>query len=120
MRQVFDGQATNRRTAPRYWVRSSCILHTPDGPLNSRLRDISAAGAFLEMRRGPNPGTLVRLEHPTAGSLEGTVIRRTEDGISLAFAPSDGNVSFALQVISAEIAGAQASDGKAGAQCSPD
>lgn len=97
-----DSRVANRRAAPRYWVRSACALHTPDGRLHGRLRDISAAGAFVEMRRGPATGTAVRLEHPTAGSLEGIIVRRTEDGVSLAFNPGDGNVGFALQIISSE------------------
>lgn len=101
--QVLDVQAANRRTAPRYWVRSACALHTSAGVLHGRLRDISAAGAFVEMRRGPAQGTRLRLEHPTAGSLEGVVVRRTEDGISLAFTPGEANVVFALQVISSDI-----------------
>lgn len=98
-----DSQVANRRTAPRYWVRSACALHTADGRLHGRLRDISAAGAFVEMRRGPATGTAVRLEHPTAGSLEGVIVRRTEEGVSLAFTPGDSNVGFALKVISSEI-----------------
>jgi len=110
MKQTQESPGTNRRSAPRYWARSSCILHTPGGPLNGRLRDISAAGAFLEMRRGPNPGTTIRLEHPVAGSLPGTVTRRTEDGISLAFIQGDDTVTFALQVISSEITGAREGD----------
>lgn len=118
--QVSHVQAANRRTAPRYWVRSPCALHTPDGILHGRLRDISAAGAFVEIRRGPNPGTKLRLEHPTAGSLEGTVVRRTEDGISLSFAPGEANVVFALQVISCEISSARQGDTRSGTPRSVD
>ncbi|HLU91832.1 MAG TPA: PilZ domain-containing protein [Pedomonas sp.] len=112
--QVSGVQTANRRKAPRYWVRSACALHTPEGTLHGRLRDISAAGAFVEMRRGPAPGTKVRFEHPTAGSLEGNIVRRTENGVSLAFTPGEANVVFALQVISADIAGAQRKDDMAG------
>ncbi|HEY4545896.1 MAG TPA: PilZ domain-containing protein [Pedomonas sp.] len=108
--QVTGDQSANRRTAPRYWVRSPCALYTPAGMLHGRLRDISAAGAFVEIRRGPSPGTQLRLEHPTAGSLEGTVVRRTEDGISLAFTPGEANVLFALHIISSEISTARRSD----------
>lgn len=111
--QVSEVQTANRRKAPRYWVKSACTLHTPDQTLHGRLRDISAAGAFVEMRRGPAPGTLVRFEHPTAGSLEGNIVRRTEDGVSLAFTPGEANVVFALQVISADITEAQRKDGMA-------
>ena len=118
--QVSDVQAANRRTAPRYWVRSPCALHTPAGMLHGRLRYISAAGAFVEIRRGPKPGTKLRLEHPTAGSLEGTVVRRTEDGISLSFIPGEANVIFALQVISSEISSARQGDTAAGALRSVD
>jgi len=88
--------------------------------LHGRLRDISAAGAFVEIRRGPSPGTRIRLEHPTAGSLEGTIVRRTEDGVSLAFNPGETNVIFALQVISAEISGSRRGDDMAGALQSVD
>ena len=83
------------------------MLHTPHGMLHGRLRDVSAAGAFVEIRRGPDAGTKLRLEHPTAGSLEGTVVRRTEDGVSLSFAPGETNVMFALQVITSEIGNAR-------------
>jgi len=118
--QVSGVQTANRRTAPRYWVKSPCVLHTPDDALQGRLRDISAAGAFVEIRRGPAPGTPVRFEHPTAGSLEGCVVRRTEDGVSLAFNPGEANVVFALQVISAEIAEARRRDDMAGTLQSTD
>lgn len=118
--QVSDVQAANRRTAPRYWVRSSCALHTPKGTLHGRLRDISAAGAFVEIRRGPDPGTPLRLEHPTAGSLEGTVVRRTEDGISLSFAAGESNVVFALNVITSEISSARQDNPASGALRSVD
>ena len=118
--KVSNVQAANRRMAPRYWVRSSCSLHTSGGKLYGRLRDISAAGAFVEIRRGPDPGTKLRLEHPTAGSLEGTVVRRTEDGISLSFAPGETNVVFALQVITSEISSALQGNTASGALRSVD
>lgn len=103
MDQMQDDPGANRRIAPRYWANGQCIIRTSDGPVAGRLRDISAAGAFIETLHGIAVDTAVSLEHPAAGRVDARVARQTDDGISLSFALSDSTVTFALKVIAAEI-----------------
>lgn len=89
-----------RRTTERFRTRRLCLLTSTAGPAAARLRDISAAGAFLETNARPSLGEAVLLEHPEAGSIDAIVTRVALDGVAIAFALGEGAVTFALNAIS--------------------
>lgn len=88
--------------ASRWRRRRMCVLIT-DLPAPAALRDISAAGAFLETNVRPSLGTDVELHHPEAGAIAGTVRALSSDGIEIAFDCGEYSVAFALAAITADM-----------------
>jgi hypothetical protein len=82
--------------------RSMCVLIT-DLPMPAALRDVSAAGAFLETNARPPLGAGVELHHPEAGAIAGTVCSLSSDGIQIGFEVCEQSVAFALAAISADM-----------------
>ena len=72
-------------------------------PCPAALRQVSAAGAFLETNARPALGASVELHHPDAGAIMAEVASLAPDGIGLAFATSERSVAFALAAIAADM-----------------
>ena len=79
-----------------------CVL-IADAPCPAALRQVSAAGAFLETNARPMLGSSVELHHPEAGAIEAEVSSLASDGIGLAFIASERSVAFALAAIAADM-----------------
>ena len=88
--------------ASRWRRRRMCVL-IADNPCPAALRQVSAAGAFLETNARPVLGASVELHHPEAGAIEGQVSSLADDGIGLAFRTSERSVAFALAAIAADM-----------------
>ncbi|HYN45797.1 MAG TPA: hypothetical protein VES64_03810 [Allosphingosinicella sp.] len=94
----------NGRTnmASRWRRRTMCVL-IAERPAPAALREVSAAGAFLETNARPPLGTSVELHHPEAGAIVGEVRSLAEDGISIVFSCGERSVAFALAAIAADM-----------------
>jgi hypothetical protein len=79
-----------------------CIL-VADSAAPAALREISAAGAFLETNARPELGSKVELRHPEAGAIQGVVQAVANDGVRLGFVRSEASVAFALAAIAADM-----------------
>ena len=88
--------------ASRWRRRRMCVL-IADAPCPAALRQVSAAGAFLETNARPLLGASVELHHPEAGAIEAEVSSLTPDGIGLAFIATERSVAFALAAIAADM-----------------
>lgn len=88
--------------ATRWRRRRMCVL-IADMPAPAALREISAAGAFLETNARPPLGGFVELRHPDAGTIRGSVRFLAEDGIAIAFDGGEHAVAFALAAIAADM-----------------
>lgn len=90
------------RMATRWRRRRMCVL-IADQPSPAALRELSAAGAFLETNARPPLGTSVELHHPDAGAIRGEVRALARDGISIGFDCGERSVAFALAAIVADM-----------------
>lgn len=88
--------------ATRWRRRRMCVL-IADAPAPAALREISAAGAFLETNARPELGTAVELRHPEAGTIRGAVNSLAKDGIAVVFDCGEHSVAFALAAIAADM-----------------
>jgi len=88
--------------ASRWRRRRMCVL-IADHPAPAALREVSAAGAFLETNARPPLGTSVELHHPEAGAITGHVRSLADDGISIGFSCGERSVAFALAAIAADM-----------------
>lgn len=88
--------------ASRWRRRRMCVL-IADSPCPAALRQVSAAGAFLETNARPMLGASVELHHPDAGAIEAQVSSLANDGIGLVFVTSERSVAFALAAIAADM-----------------
>ena len=88
--------------ASRWRRRRMCVL-IADHPAPAALRDVSAAGAFLETNARPALGASVELHHPEAGAIFGEVRSLADDGIGIVFACGERSVAFALAAIAADM-----------------
>lgn len=90
------------RMATRWRRRVMCVL-IAEHPAPAALREVSAAGAFLETNARPPLGAGVELHHPEAGAILAEVRSLADDGISIAFACGERSVAFALAAIAADM-----------------
>jgi hypothetical protein len=88
--------------ASRWRRRRMCML-IADEPAPAALREVSAAGAFLETGARPAIGATVELHHPEAGAISGRVSALAEDGIAIRFACGEHSVAFALAAVAADM-----------------
>ena len=88
--------------ASRWRRRRMCVL-IAGNPCPAALRQVSAAGAFLETNARPVLGASVELHHPEAGAITGHVRAAAHDGLVLAFTCSERSVAFALAAIAADM-----------------
>src|SRR3954452_5300696 len=88
--------------ATRWRRRRMCVL-LAEQPAPAALREISAAGAFLETNARPALGTSVELRHPEAGSIVGEVRLLADDGVGIGFECGERSVAFALAAIAADM-----------------
>lgn len=88
--------------ASRWRRRRLCVL-IAEHPAPAALRDVSAAGAFLETNARPPLGAPVELHHPDAGSIGGTVRALAADGIQLGFDCGEHSMAFAMAAIAADM-----------------
>lgn len=88
--------------ASRWRRRRMCVL-IHDQPAPAALRDISAAGAFLETNARPEIGARIELRHPEAGAISGMVRSLANDGIGIGFDCDTHSVAFALSAIAADM-----------------
>lgn len=79
-----------------------CVLIV-DKPSPAALRDVTAAGAFLETNARPLLGAPVELHHPEAGAISGAVRSIASDGIAIDFECGERSVAFALAAIAADM-----------------
>ena len=95
----LDGRTS---MASRWRRRRMCVLIF-EHPAPAALRNVSAAGAFLETNARPPLGSSVELHHPEAGAIQAEVRGLADDGISIGFACSEASVAFALAAIAADM-----------------
>ncbi len=88
--------------ASRWRRRRMCVL-IADNPCPAALRQVSAAGAFLETNARPLLGASVELHHPEAGAIEAEVSSLAADGVGLVFVTCERSVAFALAAIAADM-----------------
>lgn len=88
--------------ASRWRRRRMCVL-IADHPAPAALRQVSAAGAFLETNARPALGASVELHHPEAGAIRGQVKSLADDGIGIVFCYGERSVAFALAAIAADM-----------------
>jgi hypothetical protein len=88
--------------ATRWRRRRMCVL-IADLPAPAALREVSAAGAFLETNARPPLGTSVELRHPEAGTIVGEVRLLADDGVGIGFECGERSVAFALAAIAADM-----------------
>jgi len=88
--------------ASRWRRRRMCVL-IADRPAPAALREISAAGAFLETNARPPLGASVELHHPEAGAIMAEVRSLADDGIGIGFSCGERSVAFALAAIAADM-----------------
>lgn len=88
--------------ASRWRRRRMCVL-IADLPMPVALREISAAGAFLETSARPPLGAGVELHHPEAGAIRGVVRSLAKDGIAIGFDRCEAAVAFAMAAIAADM-----------------
>ena len=79
-----------------------CVLLC-DAPAPAGLREVSAAGAFLETNARPAIGARIELHHPEAGAIAGIVQAIAADGIAVSFVCSEHSVAFALAAITSDM-----------------
>ena len=85
------------------WRRRTMCVLIAELPMPAALRDVSAAGAFLETNARPALGAGVELHHPEAGAIAATVRSLASDGIQIGFDVGEQSVAFALAAISADM-----------------
>jgi len=88
--------------ATRWRRRRMCVLIC-EHPSPAALRDVSAAGAFLETNARPALGSQVELHHPEAGAITGEVRSLADDGIGIRFTCGEHSVAFALAAIASDM-----------------
>jgi hypothetical protein len=88
--------------ASRWRRRRMCVLIC-DHPSPAALRNVSAAGAFLETNVRPALGSQVELHHPEAGAISGEVCSLADDGIGIGFTCGEHSVAFALAAIASDM-----------------
>ncbi|HEY5711445.1 MAG TPA: PilZ domain-containing protein [Allosphingosinicella sp.] len=88
--------------ASRWRRRRMCVLIC-EHPSPAALRDVSAAGAFLETNARPPLGSQVELHHPEAGAISGEVRSLADDGIGIRFICGEHSVAFALAAIASDM-----------------
>ena len=88
--------------ASRWRRRRMCVL-IAEHPAPAALREVSAAGAFLETNARPALGASVELRHPDAGTIFGRVRSLADDGVGIAFECGERSVAFALAAIAADM-----------------
>ncbi len=79
-----------------------CVLHM-NGPVPVALENISGRGAILRGNSCPEPGDLVRLQHPSAGIIDAVVSTAEADGIEVVFTGDETAVAFALKAIATDM-----------------
>jgi hypothetical protein len=79
-------------------VRSGrfCTLHAAGVDVSAALRDVSAAGAFIETDHPLHIDEAVVLSHPLAGAIRARVVRVARDGAALRFLAGEDAATFAL------------------------
>lgn len=97
--ECLNGKAA---MATRWRRRRMCVL-IAEHPAPAALREVSAAGAFLETNARPPLGTSVELHHPEAGAIQAEVRGLADDGISIGFSCGERSVAFALAAIAADM-----------------
>jgi len=85
------------------WRRRTMCVLIAELPMPAALREVSAAGAFLETNARPPLGADVELHHPEAGAIAATVRALAHDGIQIGFDVGEQSVAFALAAISADM-----------------
>ena len=88
--------------ATRWRRRRMCGL-IAELPAPAALREVSAAGAFLETNARPALGASVELRHPEAGTIIGLVCSLADDGVGISFDCGERSVAFALAAIAADM-----------------
>lgn len=73
-----------------------CTLHAAGVEIGASLRDVSAAGAFVETGHALHIDEQVVLSHPLAGAIRARVVRVGRDGAALRFAVGEDAATFAL------------------------
>ena len=74
----------------------SCTVRTGAAEIAAFLRDISAAGVFVETNHQLGIDDDVILSHPVAGSIRARVARVGKDGVALTFSSGEEAATFAL------------------------
>ncbi len=88
--------------ASRWRRRRMCVL-VAGRPAPVALRQVSAAGAFVETSLRPSIGQTVELQHPDAGIISGKVSAHDGEGIRIAFSFGESSVAFALAAIASDM-----------------
>jgi hypothetical protein len=94
----------DRRKLPRQSLLLSCIVDAGGAQHEGRLRDVSAAGAFVETACPLAIGSDVAIRERDAGLIAGRIVRREGAGIAVAFRFNEQAVTFALRAVAASMA----------------
>ncbi len=73
-----------------------CKLHADGMDISAAMRDISAAGAFVETDHPLDIDQQVMLSHPLAGVIRARVVRVGRDGAAVRFVVGEDAATFAL------------------------
>ncbi len=103
LRRRFGGDRFRGSDMATRWRRRTVCVLIADQPSPAALRDVSAAGAFLETNARPQLGTCVELHHPEAGGITGQVRSLGVDGIGIGFDGSERAVAFAIAAIASDM-----------------
>lgn len=93
----------NSRSMASPWRRRRMCMLLAGDAAPAALREVSAAGAFIETAARPRLGASVELRHPEAGAISGRVQALAADGIAIAFPPGEQAVAFALAAIASDM-----------------
>lgn len=80
-----------------------CALRVGGAEIVGTLRNVSAAGAFVEIDRSIDIDEVVTLLHPEAGQIRGRVVRIARDGAALAFTVGEQATTFALAAMCSDM-----------------
>ena len=100
---AITGDFTRTIAMASPWRRRRMCLLVTDATSPAALREVSAAGAFIETCVRPALGSAVELRHPEAGAIRAHVAGLAGDGITLTFDRGGAAVAFALTAIGADM-----------------
>jgi hypothetical protein len=94
----------DRRRLPRQPLALACVIDSDGQQFRGCLRDVSAAGAFVETDCPSHIGAQIAIREHDAGLIAGHIVRRETTGIAVHFRYNEQAVTFALRAVGASMA----------------